>query len=277
MEKSAAPGVLPRQAHRVTVAQQRAVGDGLGETPVNRISTGRHFAPVFENLSDARVWLEAFGNLVNLLCDLANALRRHCGIDRVRPGDIAIGAPIDRVLVVSALQDVSRDNLAMIERIAIRADHAIGLLLRDDAFLSEPGSVELARRWMCLDLFVHHWLSHRGLVGLVVAVPAIADEIDDDVLLESHAKIERETGYEHDRFRVIAVDMKDRRLHHFCHLGAVQCGTCVQWVAGRKADLIVEHDMHRAACSEAAGLGHIKGFHDHALTGEGRITVYQYR
>src|SRR5690606_11054555 len=34
-----------------------------------------------------------------------------------------------------------------------------------------------------------------------------------------------------------------------------------------------DHDVDGAAGLEAAKLGHLEGFHDHALTGEGRVTV----
>ena len=45
-----------------------------------------------------------------------------------------------------------------------------------------------------VDELVHLRLRERGLVALVVAVAAVADQVDDDVLVERLAELEREAG-----------------------------------------------------------------------------------
>ena len=77
----------------------------------------------------------------------------------------------------------------------------------------EPLGVELARPSGCSrDLLVHHRLRERRLVALVVAVPAVADEVDDHVAPERLAELDRQPRRLHDRLGVVAVDVEDRGL-----------------------------------------------------------------
>ena len=128
-------------------------------------------------------------------------------------------------------------------------------------------------RWI---LLVHQRLGERRLVALVVAVPAVADHVDDDVLAERLAELERQLGDVDDRLGILAVDVEDRHLDHLGDVGAVarRAG-----VAGRggEADLVVDDDVDRAAgaCSRAAATG--SASRPPALAGEGRVAVDQER
>src|SRR5207249_2277519 len=48
----------------------------------------------------------------------------------------------------------------------------------------EPLAVDLPHRGMVPNALVHHRLGERRIVELVVAVPAIADQVDEDVAAE---------------------------------------------------------------------------------------------
>src|SRR5690606_22804015 len=80
-------------------------------------------------------------------------------------------------------------------------------------------------------------------------------------------------SHEQHSFRIIAVHVQDRRLDHLRYVGCILGGTSIRRVAGSEADLVVDHDMDRATGLEAANLRHLEGFHNHALTGERRVTV----
>ena len=64
------------------------------------------------------------------------------------------------------------------------------------------------------------WVKRR-LVPLVVAVPAVADHVDDDVLAERLAEVDGQLADVDDRLGVLAVDVEDRHLDHLRHVGAV--------------------------------------------------------
>jgi len=110
-----------------------------------------------------------------------------------------------------------------------------------------------------------------------VAVAAVADHVDDHVLAELAAEVEREAGGEYHRLGVVAVHVEDRRLHHLGHVRAVEGGAGVEGVGGGEADLVVDDDVDRAAGGVAPGLGQVQRLHHHALSGEGRVAVDQER
>ena len=74
---------------------------------------------------------------------------------------------------------------------------------------------------MLADDLVHHRLRGRRLVGLVVAMAAIADQVDDHVLVELHAVLERQARDEHHGFRIVGIHVEDRRLEHLRDVAAV--------------------------------------------------------
>ena len=74
-------------------------------------------------------------------------------------------------------------------------------------------------------------------------------------------------------FRVVAVDMEDRRFDDLGNIGAVGRRTAVERVAGREPDLVVDDDMDRAADRVSTCLRHIERLHVDALSGECRITM----
>jgi hypothetical protein len=65
---------------------------------------------------------------------------------------------------------------------------------------------------MLTDRVVHQRLGEAWLVALVVAEAAVTPHVDDDVAVEPLAELDRQLAAEGDRFRVIAVDVQDRRL-----------------------------------------------------------------
>ena len=95
------------------------------------------------------------------------------------------------------------------------------LFLGDVAAADERLGVQRAHAALGLDEVVHERLRHRGVVALVVAAAAVADEVDDDVLVELLAERERELGDPHDRLGVVAVHVEDRRLDGLGDIGGV--------------------------------------------------------
>ena len=109
-----------------------------------------------------------------------------------------------------------------------------------------------------------------------MAVPAVAEHVDDDRLLELLAELGGDLGDVHHGLGVVAVDVEDRRLHHLGHVRAVGRGARVARVGG-EADLVVDDEVDRAAGAVTLEAGEAEALRHHALAGEGRIAVDEQR
>ncbi len=126
------------------------------------------------------------------------------------------------------------------------------------------------------DLPVHHRLGERRLVAFVMAMPAVAEHVDDDRLVEFLPELDRDLGGEHHRFRIVAVHMEDRRIDHLGDVGRIGRGARVARIGG-EADLVVDDEMQRAAGAVALQVGQPETFRHHALPGERGVAVHQQR
>src|SRR5207249_4340192 len=135
-------------------------------------------------------------------------------------------------------------------------------------------AVERERRPLGRDLLVHHRLREGRIVELVVPVPAVADEVDEDVFLEALAKADGQAGRLHRGLGVVAVHVEDGRLDDLGDVARVG-GEAVRLGRRREADLVVDDDVHRAAGAVAVELREPEGLGHHPLAGEGRVAVHE--
>ena len=163
-----------------------------------------------------------------------------------------------------------------LELLLVVLEDLLGLLEGDVATTDQRLGVELAHRALLLDQVVHQRLGVRRVVALVVPATAVADQVDDDVLVERLAVLEGQPGDPDAGLGVVAVDVEDRRLHHPGHVGAVERGAR-RGRRGGEADLVVDDHVDGAAGAVAAQLGEVQRLRDHALAGEGGVTVHEQR
>ena len=116
-------------------------------------------------------------------------------------------------------------------------DHALG---------NQALGIKLADRRVFLDRRIHLRLGEARLVALVVAEPAVAPHVDDDVAVEALPELGRHLAAEGDRLGIVAVDVEDRRLDALGDVGGVR-RRAAELRAGREADLVVDDEMDRAA------------------------------
>src|SRR5688572_33145832 len=106
-------------------------------------------------------------------------------------------------------------------------------------------SIEMPRSRMRLHAGIHYGLRITRLVAFVVTQPAKSDEIENDILVEFPAIVER---YLHHAARClgrVAIDMKDRRLRDLRGVrridrAAAKFGRCGE------TDLVVDDDVNGA-------------------------------
>ena len=225
LAERAPPGVLPGEPHRRALEHQRAEGERFGERPVDLALLER----------DRWAWRmrSSFGCTWNLGRPAGEALDDRPRTARSTP--VATtgcsrrrdrGARLGRGRRRRSLVGVGRRAAVRLGERGVEVGLEVGgdrvdLLLAEVAPLDELLGVQRARRAVLADELVHARLSERGLVGLVVAVAAVAEQVDDDVLVEGLAERERESHDAHGRLGIVAVHVEDRRLHHLGDVGRV--------------------------------------------------------
>ena len=155
-------------------------------------------------------------------------------------------------------------------------ERLLGLLERQLAPLDQRLGEQLAHRPPLVDLGVHQRLRVAGVVALVVAVAAVADEVDDHVLVEPLAVGVGQPGHPHAGLGVVAVHVEDRRLDDLGHVGRVEARPGGLGRGG-EPDLVVDHDVDGAAHPVALDVAHVERLGHHALAGEGGVAVHEDR
>ncbi|CNU75443.1 Uncharacterised protein [Mycobacterium tuberculosis] len=270
--EGAAAAVLPRQAHQLAFGHQRAQRQQLAKGPVDLAFIG-HLPALLQHRLDSRVRGEA-----------------------VRQGEERIADPGQQVLVHRSGQPrgnhlVGLDRLARLHTVLLQLAHfvehpfqlalvvaqrVLGLLHRDVATSDQGFGVAFAGPALGVDDVVHVGVGHRRVVTLVVPAAAVAQHVDDDVLLEPLSEVHRQPRHPDTRLRVVAVDVKDRCPDHLCDVGAVLAGPGILGRGG-EADLVVDDDVDGAADAVARQIRQVQRLGDHTLTGERGIAMQHQR
>ena len=133
-----------------------------------------------------------------------------------------------------------------LQLVQVIAVHVRRLGVGDDAARRRGSGADLTDGRVRGDLLVHERLGERRLVAFVVAVAAVADQIDQEIALERRAVRDGETGRLDARFRIVGVDMDDRDLESTGEPARVQRAVGLARHR-REPELIVHDDVNRAA------------------------------
>ena len=143
-----------------------------------------------------------------------------------------------------------------------------------DAAREQLLGVELPNGFLVPDLLVEQRLREARLVALVVAVPAVADHVDHDVLPEALAPLHRDLHAVHDGLGLVSVHVQDRRLDHLGDVRRIQRRARFGRRGG-EADLVVDDRVDRPAGRVAGEIREIERLGDDALPREGSVAVDQ--
>ncbi len=269
MRERSALGVLARESYRDSLDEQRRERERLGLPPVDAALLDR-LAPALELLHELRMRREPVGDAQQLVVQRAQTLGVDGGDDlaaRCRGHLPLDGAGAERLLQ------------RLVRRLQLRrhvADEFVRLLVRHNSFAREPLGELLAHGRVLGDRRGEQRLRVRGLVLLVVAVPAVADEIDDDVVAEALAVRHREADRRDRRLGIVGVHVDDRNVEAFRKVARVARRAAVRGIGG-EADLVVRDDVQRAAGRVAGKTLEIQCLSNFALAGERSVTVDEHR
>ena len=124
--------------------------------------------------------------------------------------------------------------------------HILDLALGHQTVFDQTFSVKLQGGLLLADARVHRRIGEHGLVALVMTKAAIAEDVDNNIFVELLAEFCRHFCGMNHGFGIIAVHMENRRFHHQSDVGGVGRRARIRRRCG-KADLIVDHDVDRAA------------------------------
>ena len=115
-------------------------------------------------------------------------------------------------------------------------------------------------------------MGDSGIIGLVVAIATVADEVDDNVGVKALAVLGRDGGDAHGSVRVFAVDVEDGDGQALGEVGG-EAGGVGLFGVGSKAEEVVGDDVKRSADGVAGERCHVEGFGGDALPREGGVAV----
>ena len=170
----------------------------------------------------------------------------------------------------------ARRRLRLGQRASDGRLHGLDRRVVDHARLDEAPTIELGDRGMLADLLVERGMREGRVVQLVVAVPAVAAEVDEDVAPERLPEADGEPGGLDDRLGVVAVDVEDRDLNVLRHVGGIPRGPEVLRRRG-EAELVVDDDVDRPARREAGQGGQDERLVDRSLPRERGVAVQEHR
>ena len=259
--------VLSRQPHRDPLGEQGGEGQGLGVAPVDAALGAHGGPPPFQlplELGMDRERLRIGQQLIvqgvqGLGLDRRSRVFEHqfgrCGLRRLGLGLRGLEA----LLLVDQMLIGGRITLLDF----LGGQHALG---------DQRPAVSLPNRRMRLDPFGHPRLGVAGFVALVVAVAAVADQVDQNVFAKSLSVHHSQADGGQAGFGVVGVDMDDRNVEALGQIAGMASRTSIDRVGG-EADLVVGDDVHRAAGPVTAEGAKIEGLLDHALAGKGGVAV----
>ena len=271
VEEGSAPGVFAGQTHRNAFIDQRGVGEVFRAAPVKHLLAGGHKLTIAVDFRHARLHFNGFRHRTDAFCQLLQTLRFNFVWIALIPLVVEVRRPGKGVHIHRT--PLLHHAFAGIQRVAVEVNLLSGVFQRRDVIRFQLVSVDFARGRMLFDFLIHQRLGCARLVGFVVAVTAVAHQVDEDIAFKGVTEVQRQASHESDRFRIVGIHVENRCLDHFTNIGTVRGRTRIQRVGSGETHLVVDNDAYGTADFVTARFGHVQGFLNHALAGYRGVAV----
>ena len=265
MTEGAALDVLTGETHMHSVFEQRAKRQRFGVTPIDRLFES--FATAFECPGETRIDCQFLRPGEQRFVQRLQTRGGHGGLHCF--GRRWIGNAFG-VLFGSRIVDRVENPLELLRELIV---DRIDVGFRDDTITHQARTPDLTRRRMRLDARVQLGLGEERLVGLVVTVTAIANEVDQEVLAEACPICNRDAHRHHAGFGVIRIDMHNRHVESFRQIAGIVRAAGIDRI-GSEADLVVRDDVQRAAYFKGAQAAHVERLGHNTLANERGVAVH---
>src|ERR1035437_7193172 len=273
LAEGAPAGILAAEAHGGAFERESAEGQRLAEGRIQIAALDDYVAALVDESAQFGMQVEILGEL----SDAADDALQHLLVDggpRAVAADLLAGDRADFLYVVvlgALLRGVVGGREAPRQFLA----DASALRVGRHALAHQALLVEHRDGRMLLNLAVQDGLRVAGVVAFVVAVAAVADHVDDHVLLELLPVVEGDLHHAYGGIGIVTVDVEDGRLHAARDVRGI--GSRSRFVGQRgEADLVIDDQVDGAAGGVAIELREVEGLGYHALSGEGRVAVDQH-
>ena len=276
MEKRAAATVLPDETHVMSVLKQGSVCHGLGEAPIHSRTASDHFGALVHDALHPALRSNIRRNGCYRFAKISHGLWADRRIDRVIPFRVQEWPPVNRELVSDKTQRRLGNGFAAVKSIAIGVLQLCRACRCRNLFVHQSICVELPRGLVPFYFPVHDWLGGRRFIRLIVAVAPVANQIDDDVFLESLPVFQGQAGNKENRLRIVRIHMEYWCFDHLRDVAAVIGRACIRRPAYRKAYLVVYDNMHSTAGAETRDLRHLERLRNDSLPRKCGVAVNQH-
>ena len=215
LDKGSTPAILPGKTYRKPFIKEAGKSQMLGAAPVNITSGLVTLPPAREHALHGLMDIDTFRYARDRIPQLFQA--RLC--DTRFPAPVVIDwqteagplsfQPVSLVgpEILSGLEGIIQERLKCL-------DLGIELGFGEDSLRYQALAIDFPCRGAILDDTVHDRLGHCRIIALIMTETTIAEHVDDDVLREFLPVFGSHLGRVDNRFRIVSIDMEDRRLDH---------------------------------------------------------------
>lgn len=274
--------VLAGNSHVVALGDQRTESKGLSSREINVLSAVEdRLRAVLENSLQVVVYGEALGVRANNITNVLQCLLVNSG--RVVRQDLSSKFLGGLEAVPGRRGPLLGSGLVVLGPVEAVLQHApdpalvfLNVLLGEGAFTEELVDVDIDLGLVVLDALVHEGLGERGLIRLVMSVLSVADEINDDVVLELGAPVSGKLANEGDGLNIIGVDVEDGGVDGLGNIGTVGSRSGEAGIGG-ETNLVVDNQVDGTTSGEGRKRVESETLVDDTLGGKGSITVKEDR
>lgn len=154
-------------------------------------------------------------------------------------------------------------------------NHVLHLIGCNDLLALQAFRINAVDGRVVADLAINHRLGGFRIIHLIMAVPAVPDQINQEILLEQMAVSAGHTDGSNTGFGVVGIDMHYRDLIALRQITGVMRGAGI-FTFGGEADPVIDDNMHSAAILITLQFADIKCFRNNAFTREGGIAMHKH-
>ena len=243
LAEGSAAGILSRKTHRITLEEKRSEGKMLGRRPVKTLTVPDPCRPRLDDACQLGIQGHMLGDRRHRFADPAKRVevdRRFAAALHAVRGTHAGPASLKPVGLVRA---IARAGLEFgVEIGDPLVDDGLRLFLADDALGNQLVGIDRAGRLVLADGLVHQGLREHRFVALIMPEPPVAEHVEHDVGAEGLAEFDRDPCCMYDGFRIVSIDVEDRRHDHFRNIGRIGRGPRIMRARG-ETDLVVHDDV----------------------------------